>query len=157
MLKNRRRISEWKVADGERAPKPEERRQCEWIVTSRKHHGLAEVYFDPNHWKSHINWALSMPLQSAGSLSLYGESPLEHEMLSDHLTSHYPVQVAYNGASQQQWLLRAGVTRDDLLDCMTNACVAASRHGARLTREKTTLPVVKPEPKKRVTKKAEEL
>jgi len=143
MLRNRRRISEWAKRDNETHPRPEDRRECEWMVTARKQHGVRECHFDPNHWKSFVNTALSLPLYSPGSLSLYGEKEAEHVMIGQHVTSHYPVNVTFGASSQVQWSLRPGVDRDDLLDCLVGCAVSASRHGARLTRVATALPVDK--------------
>ena len=150
MLRNRRRVSEWAKRDNETHPRPEDRRECEWMVTARKQHGTRECHFDPNHWKSFVNTAMSIPLHSPGSISLYGAEPREHTMFAEHLTSHYPTTVEYNGSSQVQWTLRPGVTRDDLLDCLVGSAVAASRHGARLTRERTAIPVIKGDNGRRV-------
>lgn len=150
MLRNRRRISEWAKRDNETHPRPEDRRECEWMVTTRKQHGVRECHFDPNHWKSFVNTALSLPLHSPGSISLYGERDDEHHMLSHHVTSHYPVTVTFGASTQVQWVLRPGVDRDDLLDCIAGSAVAASRHGARLTRERTAIPVVKGDTGRRV-------
>jgi hypothetical protein len=143
MLRNRRRISEWAKRDNETHPRPEDRRECEWMVTARKQHGVRECHFDPNHWKSFVNTALSLPMYSPGALSLYGEKEAEHVMLGQHVTSHYPINVTFGASSQVQWSLRPGVDRDDLLDCLVGCAVAASRHGARLTRVATALPVDK--------------
>ncbi len=150
MLRNRKRISEWAKRGSETHPRPEDRRECEWMVTARKQHGVRECHFDPNHWKSWVNTAMSLPLHSPGSLSIYGEQPDEHLMLSQHITSHYPVNVTFGASSQAQWSLRPGVDRDDLLDAIIGSAVAASRHGARLTRERTALPVDKAQSGRRV-------
>jgi hypothetical protein len=157
MLRNRRRISEWKPQEGELHPKPEERRDCEWMVTNPKASGKRECYFDPNHWKSFVNTGFALPLHSPGSLSLFGTNPEEHIMFSEHITSHYAVEVTYNGSRQTQWILKPGVDRDDLLDCLVGCSVSASREGARLTRVATAIPVVKPVKRKRGTKHAQTL
>lgn len=149
MLRNRRRISEWAKKENETFPRAEDRRECEWMVTARKQHGVRECHFDPNHWKSFVNTAFSLPQYSPGSISVYGEIPDEHLMFSQHLTSHYPTNVTFGNSHQVQWSLRPGVDRDDLLDCLIGCAVAASRHGARLTRERTAIPVVN-EPERKV-------
>lgn len=150
MLRNRRRISEWQKRDNEKHPRPEDRRECEWMVTAKKQHGVPECHFDPNHWKSFVNTAFSLPQHSPGSLSLYGEKDEEHLMYSGHITSHYPINVTFGESTQVQWSLRPGVDRDDLLDCTSGAAVAASRHGARLTRVATALPADKSQSGRRV-------
>ncbi len=139
----RRRISMWPKKEGEHMPPVAERPECEWMLTTPKHHRLRECYFDPNHWKSRVNKAFSLPLHSPGSISLYGERPEEHQMLSDHLTSHYSVNVQYGEVEGVAWLLRPGVDRDDLLDTAVGAAVAASIEGLRLGTEKA-IAIVKP-------------
>jgi hypothetical protein len=118
------------------------------------------VYFDPNHWKSFVNTGFSLPLHSPGSLSIYGQTEADsrsHALLAQHLTSHFSVQKPCNGFTQTQWKLLPGVSRDDLLDTVVGSAVAASREGARLSRARTAMPVVKPTAKVRQTIEAEYL
>lgn len=152
VLDNRKRISEWATKTGQLWPKPAERRQCEWMLTNPKKHGLRECQFDPNHWKTHVNMAMSLPLHSSGSISIYGERPEEHQMFSEHMTSHY--STFNEKAKQTQWLMRPGVSDDHLLDCIVGCCVAASRHGARLTRSTSAIPA---EPKQTKQKRRIEI
>lgn len=127
------RVSEWQAHAGQNWPKPLERRECEWMETNPRQHGCREVYFDANHWKGYVNTALALPLHSSGSISIFGENPEEHRQLSTHLTSHYSEDRPLKGEVRTVWLKRDGV-RDDLLDCVVECAVAASRLGARLKR-----------------------
>lgn len=127
------RVSEWKDHPGQIWPKPLERRECEWMETNPKQHGCREVYFDANHWKGYVNTALAIPLHSSGSISIFGENAEEHRQLAAHLTSHYPEDRPYKGETRTVWLKRDNF-RDDLLDCVVECAVAASRLGARLKR-----------------------
>lgn len=142
MTKTKKRISEWKDHPGQNwPPARQHRRECQWMETNPRDHGCRERYFDTNHWKTFVNTALSLPLHSPGSISIFGESPEEHRQLSEHLTSHYPQEVTIDGIDQTQWVQRPN-TRDDLLDCVIGCAVSASRHGARLSHVTSALPAI---------------
>lgn len=140
---NRRRISQWAPKDGEHFPRPAERAECEWMGTTPKHHRLPEYYFDPNHWKTRMLRALSLPLHSPGSISLYGTTADEHAMLIEHLTSHYQKTVQYENGSDILHYLKPGVERDDLLDTLVGSAVAASIEGVKLGTEQAVASAAK--------------
>ena len=115
------------------------------METNPKDHGCRERNFDTNHWESFLVKALSIPMEASGSISIFGEDPNEHIMLSKHFTAHYPTELTIRRNSgvivtQTQWLPRPGVKRWDLLDAAKGCAVAASRHGARLTYVDTAQP-----------------
>lgn len=134
------KISNWAPKPGQRHPAPAKRRDCEWMITGVKQHLLKECLFHPHHWKGRMNTAFSLPLHSPGSVSLYGSDELHHEMISQHATSHYPVEAGANDNKWTEWLLKPGVERDDLWDGIVGCAVAASIEGCELATEAVIVP-----------------
>lgn len=134
MKVGRAMISTWAKKPGQWMPPPHKRRSCEYMLTNVKQHMLQECLFHPHHWKGRINTALSLPVNAPGSIRLYGTDPGHHEMISQHLTSHYSVDAGSNDTKWVEWMQSVGV-RDDLLDCVVGCAVAASREGCELSSE----------------------
>lgn len=151
----RRPISEWIPKEGEWHPPKSKRRDLQCMVSAPGKHLLREVYFQTDHWKTRVNTALAITKHASGSISLYGDNPAEHEMLADHLTSHYSEQKPMHGVSVTIWHLKIGVERDDLLDGVVGCCVAAAIEGCELKHRAIT-EAEKPTPKPRKTRVAQE-
>ena len=96
--------------------------------TRRVRHMLIDV----NHWKSTIHSMLSVPAGQAGRLSLWGDDPKAHELLAEHLTAEYPVQVSARGRTVDEWKIRPAHPDNHWLDCLVGCAVAASMLGATL-------------------------
>lgn len=136
----RSKISNWAPKPGQRHPAPAKRRDCEWMITGVKQHLLRECLFHPHHWKGRMNTAFSVPLHSPGSISLYGSSEIEHEMFSQHATSHRPIEAGSDQDKWTEWVMKPGVTRDDLWDGVVGCAVAASIEGCELATEVVNVP-----------------
>lgn len=149
----KRRISAWQDRPGEQHPPKAIRRQCEWMVTSPKKHLICEVYHWKAHWQTRMNTALSLPLQTPGSISFYGSATDvpwdEHLMAAEHLTAHFPVEQKIGSEEFIGWTPRIGAGRHDFLDCLINSAVAASVEKIELREESAALAPSKPKPKTR--------
>jgi hypothetical protein len=88
--------------------------------------------FDANYWKSFVYARLQTPLGGPGSLSLWGDNPVAHRMLADHLTAEYRTRTAGRGREVDEWQQKPGRPDNHLFDCLVGAAVAASVAGAEL-------------------------
>ena len=94
------------------------------------------MIFDSNFWKSFVQARLAVPISDQGSLTLFGEDPTHHRLLSDHLTGEYRVQTFGRGQTVDEWKDRPEQPDNHWLDCLVGASVAASLLGISLLGEK---------------------
>ena len=66
------------------------------------------VLMDVNYWKSHIHSSFSIALGDIGSLSFWGDNPLEHLLIADHLTAEIPKRVTFSKVEKDEWQARTG-------------------------------------------------
>jgi len=67
-----------------------------------------------------------------GGLSLFGQKPEPHRLLSEHLTSEYRVRTEGRGRTVDEWKLRVEGLDNHWLDGLVGCAVAASMQGAVL-------------------------
>lgn len=89
------------------------------------------LHWDSNFWKSHVHARMAAPVGSRGCLSLFGDDSRAHRMLSEHLTSEYPVHVEVPGRAVDEWQQKAGED-NHWWDCLVGSAVAASVLGISL-------------------------
>ena len=77
-----------------------------------------------------------MALGDHGSLTLCGEDPIHHRLLTDHLTGEYRVQTSGRGRTVDEWEDRPEQPDNHWLDCLVGSAVAASMLGVSLLGEK---------------------
>lgn len=123
-------ISQWTPKEGEKFPKPEKRKECEYRLSAPEN-GIRKLLFDKHFWIGRVVRALSLSVHASGSLTLYGSDPDEHMMISEHLASHYSETVMYGLIKRTVYLQQIGM-RDDLLDCVSGCLQAASQEGCEL-------------------------
>jgi hypothetical protein len=63
-----------------------------------------------------------------GALTLWGDKPVQHELLAMHLTSEYPTRTEARGNVVQVWQRKPGAD-NHWLDCLVGCAVAASMEG----------------------------
>lgn len=99
-------------------------------VTGKR--AIRHVLFDANYWKSFVHARLKVPMGDRGCLSLYGQEPNQHRLLSEHLTAEYRVKTTGRGRTVDEWKIRPERPDNHWLDCLVGASVAASMQGASL-------------------------
>jgi len=100
------------------------------VVTGKR--SVRHIVFDTNYWKSFAHARLAVPMGDPGCLSLFGNKPELHRLLSEHLTSEYRVKTEGRGRTVDEWKLRVDGLDNHWLDCAVGAAVAASMQGAIL-------------------------
>jgi hypothetical protein len=93
---------------------------------------IRHVLYDTNWWKSFINARLRVAMGDRGALSIFGNSPESHRMLSEHLTSEYFVKTEGRGRSVDEWKQRPEQPDNHWFDCLVGSAVAASMQGCIL-------------------------
>jgi hypothetical protein len=116
-------MSEWPKQAGER-------RGGAWRVRTKDR--VRSVIYDTNYWKSFVAHRLSVPMGDRGALTLFGDKPESHRLLSDHLTSEFRVRVEGRGRVVDEWKQRPDRPDNHWFDCLVGAAVAASIQGATL-------------------------
>ncbi len=100
------------------------------IVTGKR--AVRHVLFDTNYWKSFAHARLAVPMGDPGGLSLFGQKPESHRLLSEHLTSEYRVRTEGRGRTVDEWKLRVDGLDNHWLDGLVGCAVGASMQGAVL-------------------------
>jgi hypothetical protein len=93
---------------------------------------VRHVVFDTNYWKSFIHARLAVAMGDRGSLSLFGDKPVLHRMLADHLTAEYRVKTEGRGRKVDEWKARPDQPDNHWLDCLVGCAVAGSIQGVAL-------------------------
>ncbi len=113
--------------------RPGDRVGLNWRIPSV--HGkraIRHVIFDTNWWKSFVHARLAVALGDRGSLSLFGNNPEPHRMLSEQLTAEYYVKTEGRGRTVDEWKSRPDQPDNHWFDCLVGAAMAASMQGAAL-------------------------
>lgn len=92
---------------------------------------IRHVIYDTNYWKSFVHARLAVALGDKGCLTLYGRSPLVHELLAEHLTAEYRVKVSARERVVDEWKIRPERNDNHWFDCLVGCAVLASMLGAR--------------------------
>lgn len=99
-------------------------------LTGRR--AVKHIVFDTNFWKSFVHARLSASIGESGCLTLYGTSPIMHELFSEHLTAEYRVKTAGRGRMCDEWRIRPEHFDNHWLDCTVGCAVLASSLGSVL-------------------------
>ncbi len=90
------------------------------------------VIHNPNHWKTFVWNRILSPVGSSGSMLIYKDSSNRHAMYADHIAkSEVPNPVTANGRTVDEWE-ETRLCDNDLFDCTTGVCIAASMMGCKL-------------------------
>lgn len=112
---------------------PGERLGFNWMmpnVTGKR--AIRHVIYDSNFWKSFIHSRLTVAMGDKGCLTLFGRSPVRHQLLAEHLTAEYRVRTEGRGRTVDEWKLRPERGDNHWLDCISGCAVAASMLGSQL-------------------------
>jgi hypothetical protein len=113
------------------AQKTGERRGVNWLI-SPSPKGTRKIMADTNFWKSFLMTRLRTPLGARSCLSLYGDRPLTHRLLAEHVTAEAPVNTSGRGRQLVEWKQKPNHPDNHWLDCVVGCCVAASTVGIKL-------------------------
>jgi hypothetical protein len=93
---------------------------------------VRHVVYDTNYWKSFVHARLAVSLGDRGCLSLFGDSPEQHRLLGEHLTSEYRVKTEGRGRTVDEWKARPERGDNHWFDGLVGCAAAASIQGAVL-------------------------
>jgi hypothetical protein len=99
-----------------------------WVYGTAGTDGLRLLRFDANEWKTRVAGMLTRPMPGKGGITLYGDQPRHHEMLSLHLASEYPTPTTAKGVTVDTWARRPDAD-NHWWDCLIGCAVAASVAG----------------------------
>ncbi len=113
--------------------RPGDRVGLNWRIPSV--HGkraIRHVIYDTNWWKSFVHARLAVAIGDRGCLSLFGNNPEPHRMLSEQLTAEYYVKTEGRGRTVDEWKSRPDQPDNHWLDCLVGAAMAGSMQGCVL-------------------------
>jgi Phage terminase large subunit (GpA). len=93
---------------------------------------VRHVLIDTNHWKSFVAQRLATAVGDRGALTLYGDDPERHRLLSQHMASEFRVRTEGRGRKLDEWRHRPERPDNDWWDCLVGCAVAASLQGVEL-------------------------
>lgn len=104
-----------------------------WYIPANRGKGaVRHVVYDTNFWKSFLHSRLAVPTGAKSSMTLYGNKPSTHELLSLHLTAETRVRTAGMGRIVDEWKMKPDNFDNHWFDCLVGCCVLASINGATL-------------------------
>jgi hypothetical protein len=104
-----------------------------WRIPSVKQtRQVRHVLADTNFWKSFLHARLGVGLGGVGCLSLFGNDPTKHRMISEHIVPEYGTAVTARDQTVYEWKLRPSRPDNHFLDCLVQCAVAGSMLGCRL-------------------------
>ena len=119
-------MADYKKQDGDRVG-------MHWrIPVGQGKRAIRHATYDTNYWKSFVHTRLAVAIGDRGCLSLFGDRPVTHRLLAEHLTAEYRVRVEGRGRQVDEWKLRPDKPDNHWFDCITGCAVAASIQGVSL-------------------------
>lgn len=99
-----------------------------WILGAAGPDQLRLIRFDANLWKTRLAGMLTRPMGTRGGVTLYGDRPMDHELLAMHLSAEAPTRTTAKGKTMDVWSRLPG--RDNhWFDCLIGCAVGASVEG----------------------------
>lgn len=120
-----RPMSQYKIQTGETL-----RQDC-IVKLPENYRSVQHVIVDTNTWKTFMADRAKALEGETGSLTLHGDRPEQHQMLSHHLAAERPTKTFGRGRSLWEWKETPN-TENEFLDCLVMAGVAAHLAGANL-------------------------
>ncbi|MDD5698798.1 MAG: phage terminase large subunit family protein [Victivallaceae bacterium] len=104
-----------------------------WMIPNvRGKRAIRHALFDANYWKSFIHARFAVAMGDKSCLSLFGNQPATHQLLSEHLTAEYRTRTEGRGRKVDEWKIRPDASDNHWLDCLVGCAVTASMLGAAL-------------------------
>jgi len=120
---HQRPMTEWRRQPGDRIG---------WHWLLRAGRLGRHVLFDTNHWKTFVRNRLTQPLGDPGAVTLFGNSPGRHRLLSTHLCAETSTATEGRGRRVEVWQQRPDHPDNHWWDCLVGCAVAASIQGTAL-------------------------
>jgi len=124
-------MDEWQTKKGDYRPGLNNRVQIPAV-----HRKLRALRFDTNFWKTFLQERLATLPGGKGCLQLYGggsgNPPVDHAMLSEHLTAETPIMTEGRGRKVIEWKLPPNHPDNDWLDATVMTTVGASMLGVSM-------------------------
>lgn len=106
--------------------------ECKWVWRPGPD-GYYYLATDVNRLKTFAFSRLSSPLGMPGAITLFEDTPENHELVSDQIAgSQFPILTAQRGRSKEMWEKRDGGAEDEFLDCLVGCIALASMEGIRI-------------------------
>ena len=107
----------------------------QWKAT-RNEYGASSIIFDTNAWKTRVDDALRLPVESTSSLTIFGgrengRTP-NLRMLCEQLTAEEGILVEAQGRSIEQWRIRGVGSDNHLFDTIVGNYLLANIRGAEI-------------------------
>jgi len=113
--------------------KPGDRVGLNWRMPNvQGKRAVRHAIYDTNYWKSFVYARLAVAMGDRGCLSLFGDKPEQHRLLSEHLTAEYRVKTEGRGRTVDEWKQRPERGDNHWFDCLVGCAVAASIQGVIL-------------------------
>lgn len=129
--------------------KPGEKIGDAWILGRAGPDRLRLLRYDTNLWKTRVAGMLTRARGTSGGIELFGDRPIDHEMIASHLSSEYPNRETSEtkGTSATVWSRRPD-RENHWFDCLVGCAVAASVEGLSPL---ASLGIRREEPRQRVS------
>lgn len=106
-----------------------------WYIPSMMgKRAIRHILIDTNYWKTFVSARLATRLGDAGCFSIYGNDPLYHQLLAEHLTAEYYIPTEAKGSQRvvNEWKVKPNRSDNHWFDCLVGCAVAASMCGIHL-------------------------
>lgn len=127
--------------------KPGEKIGEAWILGIAGPDRLRLLRYDTNAWKTRVAGMLTRPRGTKGGIELFGDRPVDHELIGQHLASEYPTRTEARGTAVNVWSRRPD-RENHWLDCLVGCAVGANLEGLSPL---AALGIKREEPRKRVS------
>ena len=104
-----------------------------WVPSVKGKRVLRHIEIDTNWWKTFVHDRLRTAMGDKGCLSLFGDKPLLHRLLAEHLTAERNVKTEGRGRRVDEWALPPNKPDNHYLDCLVGCAAAASYRGVTLS------------------------
>lgn len=112
-------------------------KEVKWVISPLSD-GQFAIKADVNRLKDFLFSRLAAPMGSSGSVALFNDSPIAHELFADHICrSEYPEPLTARGLTKNQWQARPEGGDNDWLDCAVGCMALASICGCFLQHDQT--------------------
>lgn len=102
------------------------------------------IRWDTNNWKTLIAERLKTQLGGNGCLSLWGDKPIDHRQLAQHLTAEFYVKTEGRGRTVIEWQHKPAKPDNHWLDGLAMCAVAASERGIKVIDQDVRKPQAAP-------------
>lgn len=123
----RQPMHEWPIKKGERYG-------TNWRVRQTTQDRMVRHFLvDANHWKTFVHQRLATPFGGDGSLSFWGDKPLRHRLIAQHLgASETPIATEGQGRKLIEWEIKPTRPDNEWFDTLSYCAAAGYEQGLTL-------------------------